>query len=105
MEAQTSNGIPSAKRGRKSGSNVDFSEFEAYLEVAKENLDQAYGFENCKPSLATALKRAYGVNTAMRNVDPNNKNIGTLWFQWPSYEDNEGNLVLDEEAIAENIEG
>lgn len=102
-------GIPKSKRGRQAKdidwTNHDGINFEEDVAWCKANLGEAIGYPDMKPNMVNLLKRTFGVNAAMRNVDPQNKNIGELWFEWPVLEDENGNLTEDTETVTSNIEG
>ena len=93
-------GVPS-KVGRPRNTYAEWApEIES---LRTENLGKAFSYPDVENvgTIASGLRRTYGVNAAARDMDKESKS-GTLWIEYPSVLDEEtGERTPDEGKVAE----
>lgn len=99
-------GMPKAKRGRGAGKSVSEKaaeygmDVEADVEFLMDNLGQAVGYKDFPANLGYQISKEFGVDVGARRIK---KGIAEeVWFEWPSYEDETGNVVEDIDAVEAN---
>lgn len=103
----SSAGIPKARRGRTTTTLAQkFKSYgidiDAEIEWVKANLGEASGFTNIPSNLAYLARVTYGVDVSARRVG--DKGIAAeVWMEWPSFEDENGDLFEDTDTVKANL--